>query len=347
MIDSSYSRAMRRAFVVFLAMLMLAGCATSPQNRALAADYYDLGNAYVELGQYDKAIQRFEQSIRLDPGLAKADFNLAMAYAHMKRTDDAVAIFKRLLSTDPKNTQAMAGLAWALHLGGHDQEALTEYDSLLLLSPADLDALYNSGIILWKLNRPSDALGQLQTLLLKSPDDLDALYAVGSLLLSLGDAQGAADILSRYLEKKPDDAEAMYLAAAAAEQQKKYSRALELYGKIVAADAKQGDAWFGEARLLLTVIEDPDRGLDSLGKALDAGFKDAEAVKAFLGSPGLLERDKVEAALTAHSLMPLSPPANTPEAVPASGAVTGSAPSTGGAPATGATPATGSAPPAR
>jgi tetratricopeptide (TPR) repeat protein len=310
---------MKRASAVVFAVLfglLLYGCVSSPQNRGIAAEYYDIGNAYVALGQYDKAIQRFEQALRLDPSLAKADYNLAMAYAHMKRTDEAIALFTQLLASDPQNPQVMSALAWTLHLGGRDEESLAQYDALLLLSPADLDALYNSGIILWKLGRTADALDRQRTLLARSPDDLDALYAAGSLLLILNDPTSAAGMLSRYLEKKPDDVEALYLAAAASEQLKKYARSMEAYDRIVALDGKQGDAWFGEARLLLTVIEDPQRGLEALAKAIDAGFKDAEAVKALLDSPGLLERNKVEAALKEHSLLPqTAPPAATTPAV--------------------------------
>ena len=111
-------------------------------------------------------------------------------------------------------------------------------------------------------------------------------------------------MLSRYVEKKPDDVDAWYMIAAGAERMQKYSRALDAYDKIIALDAKQADAWFGEARLLLTVVEDPQKGLDALSKALAAGFKDKEAVKALLASPQLLERDKVEAALKEHDMLP-------------------------------------------
>ena len=92
--------------------------------------------------------------------------------------------------------------------------------------------------------------------------------------------------------------------AAGAERLKKYARAMEAFDKIVAIDPAQGDAWFGEARLLLTVVEDPERGLETLGKALGAGYKDAKAIKALLDAPGLLERDKVERHLKDKGLLP-------------------------------------------
>jgi tetratricopeptide (TPR) repeat protein len=133
-------------------------------------------------------------------------------------------------------------------------------------------------------------------------------------------------MFSRYLEKKPDDVQAWYMVAAGAERLRRYSRALDAYERIISLDPKQSDAWFGEARLLLTVIEDPQRGLDSLTKALAGGFKDPAAVKALLDSSGLQERTKVEGLLKERNLLPQSPsaapspstsPASPPPAAPA------------------------------
>jgi len=297
------------AFILCMTAL-LAGCVTSEGGKQIASDYYNIGNAFFELGQYEKAIQYYENALRVDPSMVKADYNLAVTYVRMKRGADAVTILKRLLAGDPKNTTLMAALGWAYHALGKDAEALGQYDALLALSPADQNALYNSGIILWKMKKKTEALERFHKVLAITPDDTDALFAAGSILLSNDEAKDASDMLSRYVEKKPDDIEAWYLIAAAAERLQKYSRALEAYDKIIAIDAKQGNAWYGEARLLLTVVEDPQKGLDALDKALSSGYSDKEAVKALLASPQLLEKDKVEEALKEHDMLP---PAEQPK----------------------------------
>lgn len=340
---SFYSRAMvrafRRTFILLAAALIFSGCVTDNRSRNVAGEYYNIGNAYADLGQYDKAAAAFENALRLDASLVKADFNLALAYGKMKRYDDAAVILKRLLLRDPQNTLLLSTLAWDYHLAGKDGAALEQYDDVLALSPADSDALYNSGIVLWKLDRKDEALARLQKLLVNSPEDTDALFAAASILLATDDAAGSAEMVSRYLQKKPDDVQGWYLSAAGAERLQKYARELEAFDRIIALDAKQGDAWFGETRLLLTVVEDPQRGMDTLSKALDAGFKDPVAIKALLDSPALLDRDKVEATLKDRKLLPdaasAAPPAGTPAAPPAGKPV----PPTAGAPPAGTPPA--------
>jgi len=319
--DSSYYDGVTKSvfFAAAAFVLMLFGCAGTPGETGAAADYYNIGNAYVELGQYDRAVDNFQKALRLDPRLAKADFNLALTYARMKRTAEAETILRRLLQTDPQNTRLLAALGWAYHADGREEDALGQYDAIIAISPADTDALYNSGIILWKLGRKAEAIDRLRTELSKSPDDTDALFAAGQLLLDLDDPAGSFDMLSRYLEKKPDDKDALFSVADGAERMQKYSRALDAYDKIIAADVGQAKAWFGEARLLLTVVQDSERGLKALDRALGAGFKDAAAIKVLLETPTLLERDKVEAALKARSLLPAAADATVPAAGPSAG----------------------------
>jgi len=300
----------------------VSGCVSSARDRQVATEYFDLGNAYVELGRYEKAVTAFQSAVQLDPSFVKAQYNLALAYVRVKRTDDAVVILKRLLSSDPQNTQVLSALGWSYHLAGREEDALAQYSTVTSLSPADQNALYNSAIILWKLSRLHDAMDKLGLLLSRAPEDTDALFAAGSILLALDQPSDSADMLSRYLDKKPKDTEAWFMVAAGAERIKKYTRALEAYGKIETIDQTLADAWFGEARLLLTVVEDPQHGLDSLNKALSAGFKDTKAIQALLDSPGLLERDKVEDALKGKGLLPApaesAAPAPAPGSAPAS-----------------------------
>jgi tetratricopeptide (TPR) repeat protein len=328
---SPYSRSMKGAIAAaaLAAVLLIGGCATTAQTRSVAADFYDLGNAYADLGQYDKAIHSFQEAVRIDPSFTRASYNLALAYTRQKKTDEAIAILNRLLTADPQNTQVLSALGWSCHVAGRESEALQHYEAVLKLSPADQNALYDSGIILWKLEHRKEALDRFRSLLDRWPDDTDALFAAGSLALALDDPAGSEQFLSRYLDKKPADVEAWFMIAAGAERQRKFARALDAYEKIVSQNTSQADGWFGEARLLLTVVQDPQRGLEALNKSLAAGFKDAAAIKVLLDSTNLLERDAVEAALKARDLLPAAAP---------SAARQQSAPAAPGAAAPGAAP---------
>jgi tetratricopeptide (TPR) repeat protein len=294
-------------------VLSAAGCATDAGRREIALEYFNLGNAYLELGKLDEAARAFESALRLDASLARADYNLAVAYVRMDRAGEAVDILERLVADDPDNVTTLLASGWALHEAGRDAEALARYDTAAALAPENQDALYNAGLILWGTGRAREAADRFVRLLAIAPDDADALFNLGSLELALDDPAAAAEHLGRYVERKPQAADGLLLLASAWERQRQFSRALEAYDRIIAADAKSASAWFGRARLLLTVVEDPERGLQDLRRALDAGFLDKAAAAALLANETLLARSDVEKELGARGLMPEVPAPPTGE----------------------------------
>ena len=293
-----------RLITLLAALALCAGCASGGKSPDIAAEYYNLGNAYFEMAHYDKAIAYYTTALGFNPEHAGARINMALALIQQKKAPEAREILTKLLAEDEKNVTVMTALGWALHAEGKDEEALAQYDRIAELSPENYDALYNSALILWKLDRKKEALDRFKKLLAVSPDDNDALFSAGALLVALDDAAAAAEYLERYLQKKPEDKDALFLLAESRVGLKKFSQALAAYEKISVLDPKEARAWFGKARLLLTVIEDPDKGMSALKQSLELGFSDLGAVKTLLASENLQSRQEVEAVLKARSMLP-------------------------------------------
>jgi tetratricopeptide (TPR) repeat protein len=285
------------------------GCATDTRGSEIALEYYTLGNEYLDLGRLDAAARAYQSALRLDPSLARADFNRAIAYVRLDRAAEAATILERLAAEDPGNVTVLLAAGWALHEAGRDADALARYDAAAAIAPENQEALYNGGLLLWEAGRLREAADRFVRLLAIVPDDPDALYNLGSLELALDDPVAAADHLGRYVERAPSDADGLLLLANAWERQRLFSRALEAYDRIIAADPASARAWFGRARLLLTVVEDPERGLADLRRALDAGFADKEAAAALVANESLLSRAEVEQALSGRGLLAVSTPA--------------------------------------
>src|SRR4030042_1253686 len=87
-----------------LAALLLASCAGAPRDAALAQEYYNLGNAHLELKNYERAVSLFREAIRLDPELNRAYFNLSLALTESGRAEEAVGILERLGAQTPRTT---------------------------------------------------------------------------------------------------------------------------------------------------------------------------------------------------------------------------------------------------
>src|SRR4051812_7421179 len=69
----------------------------------LAAAFYNRGLAYDNKGQYDRAIEDYDQAIKLNPNDADVFVNRGNAYARKGQNDRAIQDFDQALKLDPNN----------------------------------------------------------------------------------------------------------------------------------------------------------------------------------------------------------------------------------------------------
>ena len=88
--------------------------------------YYELGNHYASLGDYNKAAESFTKSIELGANNDDASINLANCYGMLKQYDKALAVSNQLLAKNPKNKLALKNIAVVYNLMG-DAKKSKEY----------------------------------------------------------------------------------------------------------------------------------------------------------------------------------------------------------------------------
>jgi tetratricopeptide (TPR) repeat protein len=298
------SEVRKRLLAGALAAAVMISCVGTPKNVELAQEYYNLGNAYLQLKDYVRAIGFFRKSISLDPDQRRAYFNLALALTETGRADEAVKELERIAAKDPENRDMLEALAYAYHAQDQDGKAIEVYRRILDSSPENASALFNLAILLWKQDSKEEALEKLQSLLGQKPDDLQARYQEARLLAELGRDRLAVGSLERYLQERPEDAKAYLLLGDLYRRLENYDLALEAYSSALAHDEKLAQAWFYSAVIYLSKIEDPERGLTALEQALELGYRDREQIKALYDSPALLEKEKVGDLLASKELLP-------------------------------------------
>jgi len=294
----------RQLIVLTTLILILSGCTSTIRGSELSLEYYNLGNAYYDLADYDKSILYYQKAISIDIDNKKAHFNLAMAFIAAGRAVEAQAVLEELLVQDPKNQNLLEALAFSCHAQGDNLRAIEIYRQILEATPANNKVRYNLGMILWKVEQREAALETFSAILKDDPADLEALYNRGELLLEIGSTAEAVEVFEAYLQSQPDSADAYMHLADAYRIQERYDKALDAYALTLSYDEKRSEAWFFSAVIQLTKIEDPDRGLTALSEALEGGFNDQEAITELLADSELLERDQVEALLQRRGLLP-------------------------------------------
>ena len=86
------------------------------QNPDQATVYYNLGNAYYKEGEYDQAIQAYQEA---RDGLSPderiwVDYNLGTALLQKGKIPEAIKVYQNVLANQPDHQQAKQNLEWAL-----------------------------------------------------------------------------------------------------------------------------------------------------------------------------------------------------------------------------------------
>ncbi len=135
-------------------------------DRSEARVYLDKGREHYRNDEDTKAIEAFEQAIKLDPDLAEAHFRLGLTYDALgqeKEAEDAykkaVESYKKYLDSEENNKDAEAhynlGQTYAgLHVYS---EAVREYRQAVRLKPDDAVIYYDLGLALMRLAQYDEA----------------------------------------------------------------------------------------------------------------------------------------------------------------------------------------------
>jgi len=118
------------------------GAAATAYQKAIAADpkfswpYANLGRLYMELDQYDLAVDWLGTAIRINPNHFRAHANLGVALQTLRRYDEAIAAYHAALALNPDDASTHANLGRSLLSLGRDAEGLRAIQTAVRLDPS-------------------------------------------------------------------------------------------------------------------------------------------------------------------------------------------------------------------
>lgn len=154
---------MNAKILLIVALFLTAISAFALQDQRLAArEELNQGIKAYRAANYDEAIRRFENVVRMDPELKVGRLYLATAYAQQYvpgvETPENVAMatkaidqYKQALDIDPVNMTAVKGIAYLKMQLKHFDEARAEYKRAIEIDPNDPEAYYSVGVVDWTM----------------------------------------------------------------------------------------------------------------------------------------------------------------------------------------------------
>jgi tetratricopeptide (TPR) repeat protein len=126
--------------------LQIGGCTAIIESgtltpEGLAVAYNIRGNAYSKKNEYDRSIQDYDESIRLNPNYAKPFNNRGIAYQKKGQYQRAITDFNEAIKLNPDYAIAFANRAETFQKNGVYENAARDYDEVIRLQPKYEEAI--------------------------------------------------------------------------------------------------------------------------------------------------------------------------------------------------------------
>uniref|UniRef100_A0A7V3RID8 Tetratricopeptide repeat protein n=1 Tax=candidate division WOR-3 bacterium TaxID=2052148 RepID=A0A7V3RID8_UNCW3 len=172
--------------------------------------YNNRGNAHFLLGQYDKALNDFNQAIEFNPSLELAYFNRGKVYERLMMLDKAIADFTNALKIQPNLAIGYVDRGAAYCRIGEYDKAYNDLSYALKLDSKLGDAYYNLGVLYFNLKNYNLALEQYRKALSIDPYLTVAYLGLGDIYFIYGDFGRAIENYTKAIAQDPYNVDAYY-----------------------------------------------------------------------------------------------------------------------------------------
>lgn len=280
--------------IIGIILLSTLGCQTITDKR-IAEEYYNLGNAFFDIEQYDRAIEQYNRALTIDRNFSRADYNLAFSYLALGRHNDARNLLDQLLLADPDNLLLLESDAYADYVRGNEEQAKEKYEAVLAIDPQRASALYNLALIHYTNEEYEAAEALLETAYRINSEDLLAIYYYILTKNALEQpAEEIRQIAQDILTQEWDDSDKLLQIGILLEELRYFSDATSAYQDIAQSAPQYAEALFRIGRIYLIAISDPQEGFKNIEQALESEFINEELFVTLYRDERLLQKRQLE-----------------------------------------------------
>jgi len=201
-----------------------------------------VGAAYLSGGAPERAVQSFEEALRLQPGLKIARHNLILAYLQMKKWAEAERAAKEAIARDPSDPVFYRHLTSALQAQGRLEEVFITLEPAAERFPSVEDLALQAGNLHLKCNHPAPAAEWFQKVLRHHPHSFVAANNLGVALTRLGKLHEALEAYLAAVRLNPTYVEACANVAGAYHNLGRREEAKQWWRRTLALDPHHSQA---------------------------------------------------------------------------------------------------------
>jgi len=250
-------------------------------NKSIILDAGDLRNyficsdAYVELEQFDKALEVLSKATEMAGPLELPDVYLEIAdvYEDMGNSQSVVDYLKEVLILKPRNHEAQGRFQLITELNNWDDQAVKFLYKLTNKDPYAKATWFNLGNAYSNLEDFANA-AEAYEMALAINEDYEVVYEeLGTAYYNLGNFNKAIDNLKEAISRNKMNATAFFMLGKCHKALKDYNKAIYHYSKTLNIDASYYENHYEIANCYF-LMGNYKQALESINKALNENDKD-------------------------------------------------------------------------
>ncbi|HYW47767.1 MAG TPA: tetratricopeptide repeat protein [Bryobacteraceae bacterium] len=234
-----------------------ADTANAPDNKAGAYFNFAMGRLYAELAANEgvrseyvtKAIQHYQEALKLDPSASIIFEELTDLYIQTGRLRDAISQAEEMLQQNPDNLDARRMLGRIYLRSAENQQgrvdeanvrrAVEQYQKITEKDPKDAESWVTLGRLYMISNNSPEAEKAFNAALLADPDNDEAVTHLAALYAFLGDSKRAIEKLKAATARNPTE-QTLSALAEQYEQMNDFKNAAEARKKVMELSPDDG-----------------------------------------------------------------------------------------------------------
>lgn len=171
----------------------------------------ELGDCFVQVGDYEQAKGCYEQAAVLEPDEAGPYVGTGIIALQQGKLADAEIAFRVALRLDPENSRAYAGQAMICQQQGRMQQAFEFYLKCLDIDSDNLTALLGLFQVSCAMGSFGRVIEYLRVYLQMHPGDTAVMFCLATLYMKDKQNRAARELLTDILTLEPSNTDAVNL----------------------------------------------------------------------------------------------------------------------------------------
>ncbi len=224
------------------------------------------GNDFFNSGNFKKAIEYYDNALKMKPNYDLAWIMKGSVLKSMKRMEEAAECFKKALEVNPDSEESWYNLGAIYYELQRYEDEIQCYDQALKINKNFTKAWNNKGATLHEQGKHEEAVLCYDKVLLLEPDNINVLNNKGVALKYLKDYGNALESFDKATAKKDDYKEAWLNKGLLLHDMEQYEHCISCYDKVLGLE-KSPEVYYQKG-IALMAMEDPRRAIDAFDNSL-------------------------------------------------------------------------------